>query len=67
MLVPGFGGFHMAKCVQHSIGKYIWGSGLDNTLVGTQVFGKKFIEQVLNKCWISKKVQNVIVEQNKPS
>ena len=23
MLVPGFGGFHMAKCVQHSIGKYI--------------------------------------------
>ena len=23
MLVPGFGGFHMAKCVQHCIGKYI--------------------------------------------
>ena len=52
-LVPCLGRFHMAKCVQHCIGKYIQGSGLDNTLLETQVFGKKVIEQVLNKCWIS--------------
>ena len=30
MLVPCLGGFHMAKCVQHCIGKYIRGSGLDS-------------------------------------
>ena len=49
-LVPCLGRFHMAKFVQHCIGKYIQGSGLDNTLLETQVFGKKVIEQVLNKC-----------------
>ena len=38
----------MAKCGQHSIGKYIRGSGLDDALMETQVFGKKVIEQVLN-------------------
>ena len=48
MLVPCLRGFHMAKCVQHCIGKYIRGSGLDDALVETQVFGKKVIEQVLN-------------------
>ena len=48
MLVPCLEGFHIAKCVQHSIGKYIRGSGLDNALVETLVFGKKVIEQVLN-------------------
>ena len=69
MLVPGLGGFHMAKCVQHCIGKYIWGSGLDNTLVRTQVFGKKFIEQVLNKYWISVERYSLylIVESNNDS
>ena len=48
MLVPCLGAFHMAKCVQHYTGKYIRGSGLDDALVETQVFGKKVIEQMLN-------------------
>ena len=48
MLVPCLGVFHMAKCVQHCIGKYIRGSGLDDALVETQVFGKKVTEQELN-------------------
>ena len=48
MLVLCLGGFHMAKCVQHCIGKYIRGTCLDDALVETQVFGKKVIEQVLN-------------------
>ena len=48
MLVPCLGGFHMAKCVQHCIGKHIRGSDLDDPLVETQVFGKNLIEQVLN-------------------
>ena len=30
MLVPCLRGFHMVKCVQHCIGKYIRGSGLDS-------------------------------------
>ena len=47
MLVPCLGGFHMAKYVQHCIGKYIQGSGLDDTLVESQVFWKKVIGQVL--------------------
>ena len=34
--------------MQHYIGKYIRGSGLDDALVVTQVFGKKVIEQVLS-------------------
>ena len=34
--------------MQHCIGKYIRGSGLDDALVVTQVFGKKVIEQVLS-------------------
>ena len=48
MLAPCLGGFHMAKCEQHCIGKYIRGSDLDDLLVETQVFGKNLIEQVLN-------------------
>ena len=48
MLVPCLGGFLMAKCVQHCIGKYIRGSNLDDPLVETQVFGKNLIEQMLN-------------------
>ena len=36
----------MAKCAQHCIEKYIRGSGLDDALVETQVYGKKS----LNKC-----------------
>ena len=46
MLVPCLGDFHMAKCVQHCIEQYIQGSGLDEALMETQVFGKKS----LNKC-----------------
>ena len=41
MLVPCLGGFHMAKCVQHCIGKYIRGNCLDCALVENQVFEKK--------------------------
>ena len=48
MLVPCLGGFCMAKCVRHCIGKYIQGSVLDDALVEAQVFGKKVIEQILN-------------------
>ena len=35
MSVICLGGFHIAKCVQHCIGKYIRGSGLDDPFVET--------------------------------
>ena len=47
-LVPCLGGFHMAKCLQYCIGKYIKGTGLDDVLLETNIFGKKTIEQILH-------------------
>ena len=47
-LFPMLGVFHMTKCVQHCIGKYIKGSGLADSLVETNVFGVKVIQSVLN-------------------
>ena len=47
-LVLCLGGFHMAKCLQHCIGKYIKGTGLDDVLLETKIFDKKTIEQILN-------------------
>ena len=46
-LVPMLGGFHMAKCVQRAIGKYIKGTGLEDALVETGVFGVKVMESVI--------------------
>ena len=46
-LVPMLGGFHMAKCVQRSIGKYIKGTGLEDALVETGVFGVKVMESII--------------------
>ena len=48
MSISCLGGFCMAKCVRHCIGKYIQGSVLDDALVEAQVFRKKVIEQMLN-------------------
>ena len=49
------GTFHMAKCVQHCIGKYIKGSGLTEPLIEANVFGAKVFGKVLaganyNRC-----------------
>ena len=46
-LLPMLGSFHMAKIALGAAGKYVKGSGLDDTLVETQVFGIKTIEAVL--------------------
>ena len=37
----------MAKCAQHCIGKYIKGTGLEDCLVETGVFGVKVMESCL--------------------
>ena len=46
-LVPMLGGFHMAMCVQRCIGKYIKGTGLEDALVETGVFGVKVMESFI--------------------
>ena len=47
-LFPLLSGFHMAKCLIRCIRKYIKGSGLEDALTETEVFGVKILEQVLN-------------------
>ena len=42
-LIPMLGGFHMAKCVQHCIGKYIMDS-----MVETKILGVNIAESVLD-------------------
>ena len=41
-------GFHTAKCLQHIIGKYIRGSGLEEPFRQTRVFGVKIVDSVLD-------------------
>ena len=41
------GGFHTAKCVQKWIGQYIKGTGLEDALVETGLFGVKVMESIL--------------------
>ena len=47
-LTPMFGGFYAAKYLQHSLGKYIRGSGLEESLRQTRVFGVKIVDSVLD-------------------
>ena len=46
-LVAMLGGFHIAKCVQRCIGKFIKGTGLEDAFVETDVFGVKVMESIL--------------------
>ena len=47
-LIPMLGGFHMAKCVLHCIGKYLNGCGLEDGLVEINIFGIKISKSVLS-------------------
>ena len=41
-------GFHTVKCLQHIIGKYIRGSGLEEPFRQKRVFGVKIVDSVLD-------------------
>ena len=41
------GGFHIAKCILHCIGKFIKGIRLDDISIKTRVFGAKVLEAFL--------------------
>ena len=47
-LIPILGGFHMAKCVLHCIGKYLNGYGFKDGLVETNIFGIEVFESVIS-------------------
>ena len=47
--MPMLGGFHITKCVQRCISKYIKGTGKEDALTETGVFGVKVIEPTCNK------------------
>ena len=47
-LIPMLGGFHTVKWLQDSVGKYIRGSALDESLRQTRVFGVKIVDSVLD-------------------
>ena len=46
-LVPMLGTFHLAKAVEHCIGKMMKGSGFQDTFVETKTFGLKTVESVM--------------------
>ena len=46
-LVPMLDGFHFEKAVEHCIGKYFRGSGIEYALIETGIFGLKVIKSVL--------------------
>ena len=40
--LPMLGGFHMAMCVLHCIGKYFRGCGLEDSVLETNIFVSNF-------------------------
>ena len=60
----------MTKCVQHCVGQYIKGSGLEDSLVETNVFSVKVLESVLNgssyaRCTKGFQILGDVIEQTK--
>ena len=47
-MIPIFRGFHTEKCLQHSIGKYIRSSALEESIRQTRAFGVKIVDSVLD-------------------
>ena len=47
-LMPVLGDFHTAECMQHSIGKYIRGSALEESLRQARVFELNIADSVLD-------------------
>ena len=58
------GGFHTAKCVQHSIGKYIRGSGWKEPLRQTSIFGVKNVDSVLDGTSYVRSLKGLLIEAN---
>ena len=55
------GGFHTAKMSAHSIGKYIRGSGLEESLRQTRVFGAKIVDSVLDGAHYVRSLKGLLI------
>ena len=63
-LISMLGGFHTAKMSAHSIGKYIRGSGLEESLRQTRVFGAKIVDSVLDGAHYVRSLKGLLILAN---
>ena len=63
-LIAILGGFHTAKCLQHIIGKYIRGSGLEESRRQTRVFGVKIVDSVLDGTHYVRSLKGLLILAN---
>ena len=58
------GSFNTAKCVQHCIGKYIQGSGIEDSLTQTKVLGVKVLKSVLDGTNYARALKVILILSN---
>ena len=63
-LIQMLGGFHTAKWLQHSIGVYIKGSGLEESLRQARVFGVKIVDSVLDGTHYVRSLKGLLILAN---
>ena len=56
-----FGSFHTEKVIEHCIGKYLRGSGMEDALVETGVFGVKAVESMMNGSHYIRSLGRIII------
>ena len=59
------GGFHTAKYLQHSIGKYIRVSGLEESLGQAHIFGVKIVDSVLDDTHYLQSLKGLLISMEK--
>ncbi len=47
-IYPMMGMFHMAKVLLRCAGKYLTGSGMEDALIESEVFGKRVLQSLLS-------------------
>ena len=60
-LISMLGSFHTATVVEHCIGKYLRGSGVEDALVEKGVFGLKAAESMMNGSHYVRSLRGVII------
>ena len=60
-LISMLGSFHTVKVVEHCIGKYLRGSGVEDALVETDVFGLKAVESMVNGSHYIRSLRSIII------
>ncbi|KAJ8869464.1 hypothetical protein PR048_028455 [Dryococelus australis] len=60
-LYPMMGMFHFGKVALHCTDRYITGSGLDDDLIETEVFGFKTVKRVFNGSHYTRSLQGLLI------